>query len=233
MTDIEFFEQRSQAAGLGRHVLHDAASRAYDAATLISGAPQIASVIHECHIEPWDQGQIGDCTMNAALGVLMCDPFWQRGKWSFSEQDALRLYSEETRLDDSLIPGHYPPRDTGSTGLWSMKTLKNEGYITSYRHAFGLKTALQLLMQFPVSTGIPWYNSMFDPDRNHFIHLDASSGIAGGHQVAVVGVDVAQQAVRIRNSWGGSWGDGGYCWLSWGDWGALLKQHGDVVVPVL
>jgi hypothetical protein len=230
---IDFFEQRPQAQGLGRHVLHDERSREYDAATLISGAPHIASIMHKCHTEPWDQGQIGSCTANAALGVLMTDPFWQKGKWGFRESDALRLYEEETRLDNSLIPGSYPPVDTGSTGLWSMKALKAAGYISSYRHAFSLNTALQLLMQYPVSSGLPWYNSMFEPDRNHFIHLEASSGIAGGHQVAVVGVDVAQQAVRIRNSWGTSWGDGGYCWLSWGDWGALLKQRGDVVVPVI
>lgn len=233
MTEIEFFEQRHQAARLGRHVLHDPRSREFDAAELVSGAPHIATVLHTSHLPVWDQGQLGSCTANAALGVLSCSPFWDKGKWEFTEDDALRLYEQETLLDNSLIPGSYPPDDTGSTGLWSMKVLKRAGYITGYRHCFSLATALKILMQYPVSTGVAWYQSMFDVDGDGFIHVDARSGIAGGHQVAVVGVDVDKQAVRIRNSWGSSWGQDGHCWLSWGDWQLLLREHGDVVVPVV
>lgn len=229
---IDFFEQRTQGPQLGRHVLHDRRSREFDAADLIVGAPHIATVLHEAHTGVWDQGHVGSCTANAALGVLMCDPFWKAG-WRFTEADALSLYEAETRLDNKLIPGQYPPTDTGSTGLWSMKALKARGLITGYRWCFSLKTALQILMHSPVSTGVPWYQSMFDVDSRGFIHVDAYSPIEGGHQVAVVGVDVEKQAVRIRNSWGTAWGEDGHCWLSWGDWNMLLKQHGDVVVPVV
>jgi C1A family cysteine protease len=34
------------------------------------------------------------------------------------------------------------------------------------------------------------------------------------HVVCLVGVDEAHDAIKLRNSWGTGWGDGGYAWLS-------------------
>ena len=36
--------------------------------------------------------------------------------------------------------------------------------------------------------------------------------------MVVVGYDDAKQAFRIQNSWGRSWGDGGYGWFSYEFW---------------
>src|SRR5207237_6942116 len=123
---------------LGRHVLHDERSREFDAAEIARPRP-LATTIHDSACAPWDQGQVGSCTANAALGCLMTKPFWN-GSWAFTEADALTLYGQETRLDDRQIPGEYPPDDTGSTGLWSMKALKARGLIRAYRRAFRLST---------------------------------------------------------------------------------------------
>jgi len=35
----------------------------------------------------------------------------------------------------------------------------------------------------------------------------------GGHAVLAVGYDQAKRAFIVRNSWGVSWGFGGYCWF--------------------
>ncbi|MEU0797185.1 C1 family peptidase [Amycolatopsis sp. NPDC005961] len=228
---LTFHRLEQSAANLGRHVLHDVRSLEHDAAVLVAGrtAP-LKTVMHRCTVDPWDQGDVGGCTANAAIGLLVTEPFAVAGR-TFTEADALELYKEETRLDDSQIPGHYPAEDTGSTGLWSMKALKARGMIKGYRHAFSLGTALRLLQSWPVSTGVPWFNSMFNVDAHGFIKVDQASGLAGGHQVAIVGIDVDRKAVRVRNSWGTGWGDGGYAWLSWSDWKTLLHLHGDVVVP--
>lgn len=220
------------AANLGRHVLHDARSLAYDAADLVATRGPLKTVMHQCTVEPWDQGNVGACTANAALGILVTEPFAVAGR-TFTEQDALALYAEETKLDNRQIPGSYPPDDTGSTGVWSMKALKARGFIRGYKHAFTLDTALKLLQQYPVSTGLPWFQSMFDVDADNTIKVDQASGLAGGHQIAIVGIDVDRKAVRVRNSWGTGWADGGYAWLKWSDWEALLRLHGDVVVPVV
>lgn len=228
------FQQLDQKIGphrLGRHVLHDPRSRDYDARAILRPRP-LVTTIHDSLVDPWNQGSVGSCTANAALGCLMTKPL-HNGSWSFTENDAQVLYRTETKLDNSQIPGMWEPDDTGSTGLWSMKALRAAGYIRSYRHAFRLSSVLHLLLDYPVSTGISWYQSMFGVDKDHTIKVDFGSPVAGGHQIALVGLDVDRQAVRVRNSWGTGWGDGGYAWLRWGDYDRLLADHGDAVVPVV
>ena len=41
----------------------------------------------------------------------------------------------------------------------------------------------------------------------------------GGHAMAVVGYDMVKQHFIIRNSWGTSFGDKGYCYFKFEDWG--------------
>jgi len=218
---------------LGRHRIHDPASRDFPADALIADAtrPPTTSVQHTQHLPVFDQGKVGSCTANAALGVLQSGSLWE-GEF-YTEQDAVNLYELETRLDNHQIPGSYPPDDTGSTGLWSMKALHKLGVIKSYRWAFSTHTVLRLLEQTAVSVGVPWLNSMFDTAPDGVIVVDQRSGVAGGHQVALVGIDVARQLVRVRNSWGTSWGEGGYAWLGWADLNTLLQHGGDAVVPVV
>jgi len=40
--------------------------------------------------------------------------------------------------------------------------------------------------------------------------------LLGGHAVLAVGYDDAKEWVIIRNSWGGDWGDKGYCYMPYG-----------------
>jgi hypothetical protein len=248
---------------LGRHELHDPRSLDYDAIAVLPreqvdetwhAAVDHVSVHHASPVPPWDQGDIGACTAVAALGVLVSGSFYTAvpaaiplgtdpaaplarpvvdGHWEFTIRDALQLYREETRLDDRHIRGHWEPDDTGSTGLWSMKALQRRRMIIGYRHCFGLRATLAILAHWPVSIGVPWYESMSHPDRDARIHLDESSGLTGGHQVALVGIDADARLVRVRQSWGTGWGDGGFAWMSWNDLDALLHQGGDVIVPVI
>jgi hypothetical protein len=231
------FHRLEQGPGLGRHVLHDEQSRQYDAEAFVRSVARPRTTLHTRRAPIWNQGPIGACTAFAALGLLMTEPFY--GDWMFTEGDAVRLYEQETALDDRQIPGRYPEQDTGSTGLWSMKALKAAGYITGYRHAFSVDTVLKLLQLSPVSLGIPWYESMNETHRHdamvspdEWLAVDFGSGLAGGHQIVAVGVDYEREAVRLANSWGTSWGEDGYAWLGFRDLTNLLARHGDAVVPV-
>jgi hypothetical protein len=235
--DGQYFHLLEQAPGpngerTGRHVLHDDRSRAHDAADDVRTVTRQITTVHRRIAPIWDQGRIGSCTANAALGTLMTEPLWN-GAWNFSEPDCLALYAQETKIDDAQIPGHYPPTDTGSSGLWSMKTLKRAGFITGYKHAFSFDTLCRLLQLSPVSIGIPWYQSMFTPSPRGVISVDPASGLAGGHQLSAVGVDYEREGIKIANSWGESWGVAGGGWIRFADMQALLKAHGDVSVPVV
>ncbi|NPV90050.1 MAG: hypothetical protein HPY50_04650 [Firmicutes bacterium] len=66
--------------------------------------------------------------------------------------------------------------------------------------------------------------------------------ILGGHAVAVVGYDDQRQALEVRNSWGTSWGDGGYGWVPYDyfsfrdrDWGMPFWMESwtsvDIILP--
>lgn len=222
---------------LGRHVMHDEASKDFSARTLIGRRPRtLTSVWHKSVVEPWDQGEIGQCTAEAALGALMTEPFY-REKFKFNgtgpNSDSLALYRKETRLDDRDIPTSWEPDDTGSTGLWSMKAMKAMGFIAGYRWAFSAMSVFQLLLDGPVSTGTAWYNSMFTPNYDAVISVDRSSGLAGGHQYLLVGMDIERDMLIVRNSWGVGWGHKGYAFMKFDDYYRLLADNGDAVVPVI
>ncbi len=142
---------------LGRRVEHDPRSRNY---AFTQAVAVLKTVSHRSYGLPLDQGNLGSCTGNAAAGALDTVPLHKTGERILREKDAVTLYEAATRLDP--WPGSYPPDDTGSSGLAVAKACKNAGYITGYRHAFGLDQALAALQVGPVITGIPWYECAVD-----------------------------------------------------------------------
>lgn len=223
---------------LGRHVRHDPASRAYPVAPTAS---TLTAVRHESHIAILDQGQLGSCTGNAGVGAVYREPYvtdtsapnpWPT--YTPDEGGAVALYSEATRLDS--YAGTYPPTDTGSDGLSIAKALKAAGIISGYQHAFTLESALLQLMTTPLITGISWYQSMFDVGPDGVLTVDRSSGLAGGHELAVdeyrPATADAPAMVGGPNSWGSAWGDAGRWYLTVADWGSLLAEQGDVTAFV-
>lgn len=223
---------------LGRHRVWDAldALPERDAADLIDVFTPIRTVHHQEFVPVFDQGQLGSCTANAALGTLVTAPFGHAGV-AYTEADAVALYELETQLDDSQIPGGYPPDDTGSTGPWSMLALEKQRKIRSFTHTRSPHHALLLLNRGPISIGVTWFASMFDvqhlPSGQSVIRVDPNSDVAGGHQVCIVGNDTHAQMVCVRNSWGTGWGDDGHALLSWSDLKFLFANGADAVQPIL
>ncbi|WAL67160.1 hypothetical protein ORV05_05050 [Amycolatopsis cynarae] len=233
MTTFRYLKELStNPYRLGRHQVHDALVPERDAHRhLRHWFDDIRSVTHREIAPVFDQGRTGSCTANAALGCLVTEPF--ATGVIYTEADAVALYELETKLDDSQIPGEYPPDDTGSTGPWSMQALEQQGKIKSFVHTRSSHLALRLLNHGPLSLGVPWLTSMFTVDDTNTIVVNPTSGLAGGHQVCVVGNDVDGQRVLIRNSWGAGWGEDGHAWLTWSALDYLLHEGGDVVQPVV
>lgn len=208
---------------LGRQVVHDPRSRNFPA----QPAPQVKSVKHTATGLPLDQGKIGSCTANALCGALNSAPDSEGGA-ARTEKDAVSLYELETKLEGKP----YPPNDPGGSGLEVCKAAKQLGWISSYTHAFGLEPALLALVVRPVITGVNWYRSFDTPDANGLVKIAAGAKVRGGHEVVADEIDAPNQLVWFWNSWGTSWGKGGRFCMSFDTWGQLLKERGDVTVPL-
>ena len=210
----------------GRLVEHDDRSRAY---RVTNRRVTIRTVLWRNDAPVLDQGELGACTGNAMAQ-------WENTtrtaegtehEW-LAEADAVALYARATELDD--IPGTYPPDDTGSSGLAVAKAAQEKGYISAYRHAFGLQDMLAALQVGPVIVGTVWLAGMNEPGVGAV--LSVSGEQLGGHEYCVLGVDVEREQVTILNSWSDQWGDGGRARIAFSDMDVLLKDQGDCTVPV-
>lgn len=223
LTTIALLE-RPGVGRLGRHIEHDERSRAFQTVPRLTN---LRSVQWPRHCPPFDQGDVGSCTGNAMAGALMTGPLYAHGR-DLTEKDALALYSAATHLD--TVAGHYPPEDTGSSGLAVAKAAKRANYIKEYRHAFGINAALSALTLGPIIIGIGWYEG-FDAPQSYEAELVISGQVRGGHEVVLDGIDVERGLVKGTNSWGTAWGSGGRFAMSFGTFKRLLAERGDVVVP--
>ena len=188
-------------------------------------ASQLRTVRHKRMVPIFDQGSLGSCTGQAAIGCVSTTPFRHRG----TQAEAVQLYKRATLID--AIPGSYPPSDTGSTGLAVMKALKERRLITGYVHAFGLEQTLRALSIRPGITGFAWRSGLDRPSPRGVARYVGS--IRGGHEVALLGLDVVQRLVWFANSWGRGWGYRGYFAMSYDDYAKALADHGDATFPLL
>lgn len=201
----------------------------HDPRSLNFPAPAAAVITKQwTHYGPiLDQGQVGSCTGNAMAQSLNTAPLHRARQPYLTEADAVSLYSLATQLD--AYQGTYPPTDSGSDGLSVAKAAQQQGRITQYSHAFGLDHALEALMTGPVLLGTPWFAAMFQPDSKGFVK--PTGALAGGHEYALVGVNVAAKYVTCLNSWSSSWGLSGFFRMTFDTLNTLLAQNGDAVLP--
>lgn len=201
---------------------HDERSRSYGAVT----AQTLLTVEHE-HVGPvLDQGDLGACTGYAACQALNTRPLLAPGRRLLTGRDADAVYSAATLLDP--WPGTWPVEDTGSSGLAAAKATRRHGLITGYRWAFGLRHTLAALVRGPVIIGIPWLEGMFDPTPEGL--LEPTGDVVGGHEIALIGLDVAAETVTALNSWGPGWGSNGTARMRWEVLGGLLAAGGDATM---
>jgi hypothetical protein len=210
---------------LGRHINHDPRSRRFP----VRAAGPIESVQHVRHVPVFDQGQLGSCTGNAAVGCLGTGMFFatmdqrEQAIVPLNEQGAVEVYSRATVLDN--FDGTYPPDDTGSDGLSVAKVLKADGFISGYSHAFGIDDLLAGLMHTPCIVGTEWTDGMFNPDAEGIIHPTGAA--AGGHEYVCDGYDADRELLWFTNSWGTSWAWSGRHAMPVAEFASLLSRDGD------
>lgn len=219
----------SGAGRLGRHIHHDSRSLSYQYPT---EGLTLTTTVHERRIPVLDQGSLGSCTGNAAVGCLGTDPFYGMlpAGTELDEELAVLVYSNATKIDDS--PGEYPPDDTGSSGLAVADVLRKLGWVSGYQHVFSRTDLLLSLTRTPGMLGIGWYDSFDKPDSSGRIRISPNAQVRGGHELEVSMVDVENQVIGLTNSWGSSWGVNGRCFLGWADLGRLLDEQGDYTILI-
>ncbi|HTS71999.1 MAG TPA: C1 family peptidase [Terriglobia bacterium] len=98
---------------------------------------------------------------------------------------------------------------------------------------------LLLAHGIPSMFGFPVYQEFDHPDNGKIAYPSPTSRSRGGHAICTAGYDDNMMigsdkgALLVRNSWGTTWGDAGYGWLSYkyvtqgltADWWALISER--------
>jgi C1A family cysteine protease len=186
----------------------------------------------------YDQGQIGDCTMNAIPAVIQF----------------LEMMDNKPPMMPSRLFGYYGERDIEGTvdydsgaqlrdGIQVVSNLgicseitwpydlsqfavkpSNAAYtealqhkVLSYARVDGIQDMKQCLAAgYPFVFGFTVYES-FESDEVANTGMVPMPGkkerVCGGHAVASAGYDDSTNMMLVRNSWGTSWGLNGYFWM--------------------
>jgi C1A family cysteine protease len=191
----------------------------------------------------YDQGELGSCTANALGGAFQFEQIKQK-RPDFIPSRLFIYYNEreiegtinedagaqirngiKTMVDKGVCPESMWPYNIGKfkkkpdPGCFTvaMENQVKEYLRLSPHTLYEVKHCLA--DGYPVSFGFMIFESFMSPEV-------ASTGVAqmpgpneqpmGGHAVLAVGYDDAKQALLVRNSWGTSWGLGGYFWMPYG-----------------
>lgn len=210
-----------QGGRLGRHVLFD--ERSWNYPVRLARGATIQTRIWNRSLRAFNQGELGSCTGNGAIGVVCTEPYRQKGV-TYNEALARKVYARATHYDS--IVGYWPPKDIGSTVLGAMKALKDMKLSKGYHWCFSLEDVLKTLSTLgPVEVGLNWYEGFDKPSAKGLVKV--SGEVRGGHAFQLLGVDAEKKLVWAINSWGADWGLNGRFAFSWKDLDRLLHEDGE------
>lgn len=198
-----------------------------------------------------NQGQIGSC-VSWTVGYAISGWFARRQGQAGTPYAPLFLYNQITngqggastgttfyqnlQLEQTggIVPlsqfpsGHYNPAVIPSN---TQKAAALDYRITSwntlyYNLSMSAASGQTLIKQAlanekPVALGIKVYQNFYSVSSANPYYSAPSGSFLGRHAVAVLAYD--SYGVKIQNSWGTGWGQGGYAWLSW----SFLAQHSE------
>lgn len=172
-----------------------------------------------------DQGQEGACAGFGLTHVLAAAPLPIP---DLTDAFAHDLYKHAQRHDE--IEGE---AYSGTTINGVMKASSDRALITEWRWCKTLAEARHALSYHgPLVIGVNWYEGMYEPDADGFIHV--TGAVIGGHAIMLAGYKTlldGSRVYRFENSWGVEWGDAGGCWITESDLERLLQERGEFACP--
>lgn len=175
---------------------------------------------------------VGSCVGDGTIECLSTFP----GTLLSTRANADRVYHEATILDG--FKDTWPPDDTGSDTESGWRAAIKLGLVAGYRMAFDL-ASIQLGLQGGSGTaGTNWSTEMFTPDAAGVVHYNPYA-VEGGHNWAIVAIDIPRRKFRGRQTWGDGFGcnspdDGkpGYFSVTFDDMGKLIEDGAVAGFPV-
>jgi len=179
-----------------------------------------------------DQGNCGSCYAFAATAVLesriLITSRSPDMELDLSEQSMVSCDSENYGCDGGFLDVAFDflkktgapleacyPYTSGTSGIagrcegcadWRQNTYRITSFEDVSTSVESIKSAIA--RYGPVLTGFTVYTDFFYYQSGIYRHTTGK--IEGGHAVAIVGYDDAQQCWIIKNSWGSGWGENGY-----------------------
>lgn len=176
-----------------------------------------------------DQGAEGACTGFGVTNELLYFPVAVPGLDATFAREKIYWVAQR---DDEWPGGAYPdanPQYEGTAVLYAIQAAVDLGYYKEYRWATSERElALGVGHLGPAIIGVDWYERMFKPDSNGFIHPTGNK--AGGHCTLLTGINVNDGYYTLHNSWGPSWGTNGNCKIKRTDMAKLLRDNGEACI---
>lgn len=172
-----------------------------------------------------DQGREGACVGFGWSNELQAAPDVIP---NITNESAHALYKQAQELDPWPGNGY-----EGSSVLAGAKALMQfyPDVYDSYRWAFGIGDVISTISFFgPVVLGVIWKAGMYPVSSQGIAH--ATGPDVGGHCILARGVDMENNMVTLRNSWGQEWGDRGDCHITFDDLKILLDNQGECCIPM-
>ena len=189
-----------------------------------------------------DQGYEGACVGHGWTSDFLASPYRVEIGPTFPAPisplvpDAYaQQYYEECRRNDEWAGENYD----GTSVNAGARLAQRRGLIGQYRWAFSVSDVIDsIITRGPVILGVAWWESMYY--TNQYGRLMIGGQIVGGHCLLAYGYNPSYnvtgygttEIIRLRNSWGPSWGLNGNGYITVRDFERMWAEQGECCVPL-